>query len=338
MYAEEANNNGSPLDINDLYEFTTLLAYDVNLLVYDSGNINNPAHYWVDMPNGNVLQRKTILMEGSSREMLLSGGMNFDNKLYLGLSLSFPSIRYNEESNFSEQDSQDLSSAADPDFNFDSYRRSESLTTRGNGFNLKFGFIYKPIEFLRIGGAFHTATTYNLTDSWSAQMTSYFENGDRYISSLPEGNFDYRITTPMKAMGSIAVVLPKFGFITADYEYIDYSTARLRADDDDFFNENAVVQDKLGIGNNIRIGAEFRRDIFAFRLGSSYYGSPYVDETTLGARMGYSAGIGVREKDYFLDFSFNHQQQEDNLYLYADALSKVKYKANQFQMTLGFKF
>lgn len=337
-YADVANNDGNPMSLSQLDEFSTLMAYDVNLLVYDSGSQNNPAHYWVDMPNGNVLQRKSIQMSGSSREMLLSGGLNYNNKLYLGLSLCFPSLRYEETSNYSELDNNHLSSSSDPDFNFSSVQRTENLTTKGSGFNLKFGIIYKPVEFLRIGGAIHTSTTYNLTDDWSSKMTSTFENGDTYTSSSPDGAYDYKLSTPFKAIGSIAFVFPKFGFITADYEYIDYSSAKLRADDYDFFDENEVVKTNLNATGNLRIGAEYRHDIFAFRAGTSFYGSPYKNETTRGARMGYSAGIGIREKDYFLDFAFNHQLSKDDLYLYGATAAENTYKVNQLLMTLGFKF
>lgn len=338
LYADNANNGGSPLDIDQLDEFSTLQAYNANLLVYDSGSFNNPAHYWVDMPNGNVLQRKTIQMSGSSREMLLSGGMNFDNKLYLGLSLCFPSIRYEEESNFSEQDSKGLSSNADPDYNFSAVKRSENVTTRGNGFNLKFGFIYKPIDYIRIGGAFHSSTTYNLTDEWSSKLTSYFENGNTYSESATGGPYDYRLSTPMRAIGSLAIVLPQFGFISADYEYVDYSSAKLRADDYEFFDENDVIKSDLKAAGNLRFGAEFRYNVFAFRAGTNFYGSPYKNETSRGAKMGYSAGLGIREKGYFLDMAFNHQQSKDNLYLYGDTFSEMKYSTNQIQMTLGFRF
>jgi hypothetical protein len=338
LYADQANNGGNPLDAGNLDAFTGLLAYNANLMVYDSGSLNNPAHYWVDMPNGNVLQRKSIQMSGASREMLLSGGANFDNKLYLGISLGFPSIRYEEESNFWEQDSEGLSSNADPAFNFSSVARSENLTTKGNGFNLKFGFIYKPVDFIRIGAAFHTPTTYNLTDEWSAKMVSTFENGNKYTESSIPGSFDYRISTPMRAIGSIAFVLAKYGLISADYEYVDYSTARLRSDNYDFFDENDDVHSKLGHANNLRIGAEFRQNIFAFRAGTSYYGSPYLNESTRGARMGYSLGLGLRDKTYFLDFAFNHTLSKDDLYLYETAVAKNTYMTNSFMVTLGFRY
>jgi hypothetical protein len=337
LYADDANNGGNPFNDDDLDPFTTRLAYDANLMVFDSGNVNNRAHWWVDMP-GQVLQRKTIQFTGSSREILLSGGANFGHKLYLGLTLGFPSVRYEEESNFSEQDSRGLSSNADPQFNFDAVKRSEFLLTRGNGFNLKFGFILKPVEFIRIGGAFHTPTSYNLTDEWNSRMVSYFENGSSYSASSPDGSYDYRLNTPMRAMGSLAIVIGKHGFVSADYEYVDYSTARLRSDDYDFFDENEDVRTRLGSANNLRFGAEYKYNVFAFRGGTSFYGSPYKNETTRGARMGYSAGLGIREKNYFLDFAFNHQLAKDDFYLYQGAMAENTYKSNQFLMTLGFRF
>jgi len=339
-FADDVNNGGNPLNLENLDDFTTLLAYNTNLLVFDSGNLQNPAHWWVDMPNGNVLQRKSIEMSGSSREMLLSGGANFSNKLYLGLSLCFPSIKYEETTNYSEKDSQGLSSNADPDYNFKEAKRHENITTKGNGFNLKFGFIYKPVEFLRLGGAFHTRTTYNLTDDYSANMTAYFENGSSYSASSSDWSYDYQVFTPMKAIGSVAVLIGKFGLLSADYEYVDYSTSRIRSSDDDFTDVNDDIQSKLGMASNIRIGAEVKADIFAFRAGVNSYGSPYKDETTYGARKGFSLGLGVREKDYFLDFSFNRTMSKDYVSLYnaASAIAKTTYTGNQFQATLGLRF
>jgi len=331
-YAGNANNGGNPINLDALDPFSALQAYNTNLLVFDSAD----AYYWVDMPDS-VLQRKTIQTLGTSREMLLSCGANFGNKLYLGISFAFPSLRYEEESNFSEQDSKGLSSNADPSYNFDAVKRSEYLLTRGGGFNMKFGFIYKPLEFLRIGGAFHTPTTYNLTDEWNSSMVSYFENGSRYSDNSPDGTYDYRITTPMRAIGSLALV-SKYGLISADYEYIDYSTARLRADGDDFFDVNEIVRNELGQAHNIRIGAEVKLNIITLRAGTSYYGSPYQDSSTRGARMGYSAGLGIREKGYFMDFAFNHVESKDDLYLYGSTFSANTYKTNRFMMTLGLRF
>jgi len=337
LYEDEADNGGNPINVEYLDPFSTLLAYDANLLVFDSGNITNPATYWVDMRNS-VLQHKSIETMGSSNEMVLSGGMNLGHRLYLGITLGFPSIRYEETSYFTEKDDLGLSPNSDPDFNFKTAEKSDYMHTKGNGFNMKFGFIFKPVEFLRIGGALHTPTTYNLTDEWNSRMVSYFENGSRYSASSPDGYFDYKVKTPLRALGSLGIIIGNYGFISADYEYIDYSTASLNSYDYDFFSENNTLRTDLRAASNWRFGAEFKYNVFAFRVGSSYYGSPYEGETTRGARMGYSGGIGIREKGYFLDFSYNHLRTEDNYYLYGTAMAENKYYTNQFLATLGFRF
>ncbi|NVO20584.1 MAG: hypothetical protein HXX13_12865 [Bacteroidetes bacterium] len=337
-YADEANNGGSPLSVDGLDSYSTYLAYDANLMVFDSTSSSNP--WWVDMPNGKVQQSKSIEMTGSSREMVVSGGANFENKLYMGLSLCFPSIRYDETSTYVEEDINGLSPKTDPAFNFKSMTRHDQLKTRGNGFNLKFGVIYQPFDFLRLGGAFHSRTTYNLSDDYSSDITGLFENGSEFKSKSPLGAFDYQITTPMRAMGSIALLFGRVGLLSADYEFVDYTSAKITSSDDPFFDVNDSIQSHLQSASNIRVGAEIKSGPFAFRAGVNSYGSPYKNETTLGARKGYSLGFGIREKEYSLDFSYNHMFMKDNMSLYnmASAVSKNEYSSNQFEVTLGLRF
>jgi hypothetical protein len=339
-YANESNtgNGNYPYSVSGLDEFSSLLAYNTNLLVYDSSKLVDP--WWVDLPNGQVQQRKSIDKSGASREMVLSGGANINNQLYLGLSLCFPSVRYDEVSHYSEVDSQDNSSNVDPAFNFLKMSRTENLSTKGNGFSLKAGFVYVPVEFLRIGGAIHTRTTYNMTDEYSASMTSYFENGDTYTDKSRIGTFDYQIITPMSASGSIAVVLGKAGILSADYEVLDYSSAKIKSVDDPFTDVNDSISKNLGMASNLRFGAEAKLGLFALRAGTSFYGSPYKNDGTNGARMGYSLGFGYRDKDYFLDVAFNHQLMKNDMSLYNNpfAVAKNTYSSNQVQVTLGLRF
>ena len=41
----------------------------------------------------------------------------------------------------------------------------ETLQTKGYGVNGKIGLIYKPVEYVRLGLAFHSPTFYELTDN-----------------------------------------------------------------------------------------------------------------------------------------------------------------------------
>jgi hypothetical protein len=141
-------------------------------------------------------------------------------------------------------------------------------------------------------------------------------------------------------MGSLAFILGQYGLISADYEYIDYSTAHLRAFDYNFSSENSTIRTTLTAANNIRIGTEWKAGILAFRGGYNIYSSPYKGEgmTGRGSRSGYSFGFGVREEIYFFDFSFCHSNMDDNYYLYNIAPTTANtYNSNSYSLTLGLR-
>ena len=329
-YINQANASGTGLA--DLDNFGAGLAYDVNLIYVNDAT----GKYAIDMPNGGVQQTKTIETKGSMSETVLSMGGNFNDKLYVGATVGFPDIRYEEQSTYTEEDLNNLNPY------FKSFKRTENLKTTGSGVNLKFGFIYSPISFLRIGGALHTPTNYySMTDKWNTTMVAVYDQDPTKSKDSPDGSYDYKLYTPMKAIGSIAFILGQFGLISADYEYVDYSTAHLSAKDYNFLDENNNVKSKLTSATNIRLGAELKTGIYAIRGGYNLYGSPYKNEGSLGlgSRQGYSLGFGMHEKGYFLDFAFTHTTADDNYYFYDIApASKNTYITNNYSLTVGVKF
>lgn len=338
QYLDDADASGSnPDDLVANYGFGAGLASQTNLLFLDASN-----QWQADLPNGGLTQTKSIETRGGITETVLSAGTNFDDKLFVGITFGFPHINYQEESTYTEKDDNNLSPF------LKSFNRTEYVNTKGTGFNFKFGFIYKPVDYIRIGGAIHTPTAYNdMHDSYGATMTAYYDQppisgntSTRFEASSLDGNFDYKITTPMRALGSLAFIIGQYGLISADYEYIDYSSARLRASDYSFQDENNSIRKGYSTANNFRFGTEWKAGMFAFRGGTSFYGSPYKSESSggLGARMGYSLGFGIQDKSYFLDFSFNHIESKDNYYIYGYApASSNTYNSNSYSFTLGFR-
>ncbi len=338
QYLNDADVSGSnPDNLVADYGFGAGLASQTNLLYLDSNNV-----WQADLPYGGLTQTKTIETRGGMTETVLSAGTNFDEKLFLGITLGFPHIDYREESVYTEKDNANLSPI------LKSFERTEYLDTKGTGFNFKFGFIYKPVDFIRIGGALHTPTAYNsMHDSYGSTMTAYYDqpplsnsNSTSFEATSPDGSYDYKITTPMRALGSLAVIIGQHGLVSADYEYIDYSTARLRASDYSFQSENNTIRTSYATANNFRFGTEWKAGIFAIRGGYSLYGSPYKGEnaTGLGSRTGYSLGFGIQDKSYFIDFAYNHMNSKDNYYIYnyAPASNNI-YNSNTFSFTLGFR-
>jgi hypothetical protein len=333
VYLDDANQVGN---YDDLSSFGAKLAADAQLMFQDSTGA-----WLIDLPNGGNYQTKTIETWGSTSETVMSLSGNFAEKLFLGVTFGFPHINYHEETIYTEKDEQDQSPF------LKSFQRTDYLNTKASGFNLKIGLIYKPFDFLRLGAALHTPTAYSeVKETYGASMTSYFDqpvlnddNSTTFKAESEEGNGLYKLTTPMKAIGSIAVVIAKSGLISADYEYIDYTSARLRGDDYSFITENGYIKDLYKSTGNIRIGTEWKAGIFALRGGYSLYGSPYKDSGIDASRQGYSLGAGVRQNNYFIDFAFNHSKYADDYYTYSYApATRNEYTFNNYSLTVGFRF
>lgn len=334
QYMYQANNNGNTLSAGELNEFGSRLAYETDLLVYDSA----ANEYWVDAPDGGILQKKISETWGTINEMVLSAGANFGDKLFLGATVGFPYIRFEEDSRLIETDSE-----GEIEY-FKSFTKRDHLETRGSGINLKLGMIYRPADFLRIGFAIHTPTNYNdMTDEWYSTITSEFDNGKSYSATSETGRFNYKLNTPLRMMGNVALIFGQRGLISADYEYLDYSTARLRSNSYDFFDENDIIRANLAPAHNIRLGAEWKYQILSLRGGFGLYGSPYIENLNEndGSKKSLSCGIGIHEQGFFVDLAYVHSWISDDYYLYDASLvpaATTTMNQNYFSVTLGFRY
>ena len=328
-FLEEAIRQGS---LSQLDDFSTGLAWDTWLLGKDEDT-----GFFVDMPEGMVSQHRETNASGSIREFVLSLGANYNDKLYLGATFGFPSVRYKEENIFRETDTEGLSD----DFNQLTY--IDSFETSGTGFNFKMGAIFRASDVVRLGAAFHIPTFYELRDKYRASMRSNM-NFDDYtdFARSPEGRFDYELETPMKAIGSLGLVFGSIGMINIDYEYVDYSTMRLRSSDNLFTEENSIIRNAMTQQHVIRVGGEVRLDPVIFRAGYAHHSSPYVSGVNDGERSLLSAGFGIREGNYFLDFSYTYMFYNEDYILYAldsgGPVANRDFANSMFRATLGWRF
>lgn len=318
----------------DLGAYNTGLAYDADLLFLQTGDSTN-WNYRIDLPNGGVNQRKSVETKGSLNEMVFTLGANYGDKLYLGATVGVPYIRYTETSTFTETDEEGNS-----DY-LKSYTRTDNLETSGTGINFKFGLIYRATDFLRIGGAIHTPTFYTgMADNWDASIKSYFDDGSSLTARSPEGFYEYELTTPMRAIGSLGFIIGKAGLISADYEYVDYASARLRAVDYDFNGENEAIRDNYLVAHNLRFGTEWRYGSLNFRGGYNISANPYRYGTD-ATNSSFSLGLGIREKNFFIDMAWVHSNMDDEYHLYSSdyvAPAMTKVINDSFLMTIGIKY
>ncbi|MCF8301981.1 MAG: hypothetical protein K9I94_01795 [Bacteroidales bacterium] len=316
----------------DMDRFSTWLAYQTDVIFDTTGNYV----YHADMPDGGVLQQKSITKDGSQNKMVFTFGANYEDHLYLGATIGVPYIRYHQQSTYTETDNRNR------DGYFQSFTRNFDLETEGTGFNAKLGFIARPTQWLRLGGAIHSPTFYsNLSDTWSASMTSQFDNGDSYTQDSPQGNFDYDLETPWRAIGSMAIFIGQYGFVSADYEFVDYSNARLRSSSDQFFKANDAIRSSYTSVSNLRLGTEWVYDAFSIRGGYAIYGSPYQGGINDEELTSYTFGFGFREKDYFVDLAYVRNEYSTDYYLYSANLvdaAKLDHARSMFMITLGIRY
>jgi hypothetical protein len=345
-YAQGYNNNSSLLDgyvqnanghtSSDFDQFSTGLAWDT-YLINPTDTTSGNTRYSSVIPNHGELQTKSTETSGSMSETDLSFGGNYKDKLFIGGTIGFVRVKYTEETVYSE-----AMDKADSVNGFKSFSYTSNLTTRGNGINFKVGIIYKATDWLRIGLAVHTPTYISLSDSYSNSMHSEFADSTHDASS-PSGSFNYSVITPFKAIGSLGFVLNKYALINAEYEYVDYSSVQIHSSPDVFQSVNSFIHSNYTATGNIRIGGELRLDPIAFRLGYALYGSPYkTGDNKNAVTPSYTAGIGFRQKRFFMDFAYVYTTQTTYNYLYtplnaADTPVKNNYQSSNFMLTLGFR-
>lgn len=320
------------LEPDQMNRFDTWLAYETDLIFDTTDN----QVYHADMPDGGVLQQKSITENGSQNEMVFTVGANYNDRLYLGATIGVPFVNYHQQFTYTETDSRN------GDDYFHSFTRNYDLETQGSGVNAKFGFIARPTKWLRFGGAIHSPTFYNnLSDSWSAAMTSQFDNGTSYSKDSPMGNFDYDLETPWRALGSMAIFIGQYGFISADYEFVDYTNAKLRSSTEQFFDANDVIRASYTSTSNLRLGTEWIFQGFSLRGGYAIYGSPYEVNINDEELTSITFGLGFRDKDYFVDLAYVRNQYSSDYYLYSANLveaANLDYIKNMIMVTLGLRY
>jgi hypothetical protein len=333
-YVNKANGTAPA----DLSPFDTQLAYDANLIYRPNTNQNI---YTADVLGVStfpgVNQTKSIQTKGGIGETVFAGSANYMDRLYFGVSLGVLSLRYEEESTFTE-----TPSASNTIPEFTSMTKYDYQLIKGNGYDLKMGVIYRASDWLRLGAAFHTPALFSkINIDYNSTIVSTFKTSSlNGTKDSPDGNYTFDMTTPMKIIGSAAIILGKSGLISADYELVDYSTSRLRPSSD-FTVENQRIQDKYTSTSNFRLGGEYRLGMLSFRAGYGFFGSPYKSNVNDGEGNLYSFGMGFRTADYFLDLGYSSYQMTEDYYLYGVSklnAASVKTTNNTLMLTFGVKF
>ena len=359
-YLEELihNNVQDPNRAATDYPYGSSLAFNTYLIDTIRASNGAVAGYRSLAPvNTGLIQENTINSTGGITDLALGGAVNLKDKLFFGGTLTVPILRYERNASFKESD------ATGTKNNFSYATVNDNLETKGYGINARIGVIYKPVEYVRLGLAFHAPTFYELTDKYSTEVITDLEGyggagikrqTTSDITGSQPGKFKYNLSTPWKIMASGSYVFREVenvkrqrAFITADIEYINYKAASFSAYDQqdtnssEYFREvNKVIDEQYKGAFNFRLGGELKFNTVMVRLGGAYYGNPYKNEKASKVKL--SGGLGYRNKGFFADLTYVYAMNSDVNYPYRlqdkpNDPATIKNNAGNIVATIGFK-
>jgi hypothetical protein len=250
---------------------------------------------------------------GYNSKFTMNFGSQYKDFLYMGASLNFHSIYYEKYTQLSERG---YNTASEIQFiNFDNL-----LVSRGNAFSFNLGLIAKLNKYVRLGASYQSATWYDLRDDLAQRINSDspVRNEDITFIDFNIVNLfpSYKVKTPGKFNGSMALVFGPNGLLSFDYSYQDMSNAELRPTSDaSFATVNSEIGWELRAVSSFRVGGEYRIKQLSLRGGYRYEQTPYANKITIGDLNGFSAGIGYNFGGSRLDFTYSRSERDGNVQL-----------------------
>lgn len=329
------------------------------------GDTDDPSYYWrykattegysntgEKDANGNYIydiflagplnQAYSRNITGSKYDVLFNVGFNFSETFFVGVNLGVTSLNYNYDEYFKE-------AAANPDnfeidfgekgiTRFSDYRTRYSYTADGSGVYGKFGFLWRPIDGIRVGAAVQTPTIMEINERWRQDVNvNYTDASFNGSAKTPEGDYSYRLRSPYRLNAGAAFTFAGMALVSADYEMTDYSTMKFMSKDggwsnDTFSSLNDQIRNCMGVSHMVRIGAEFKPlPEIAVRAGYNFTTTPeYVYEgnskTKLNDRINaFSVGLGYSSNgSFFADIAARMTMLADEyISPYADYLKDL---------------
>lgn len=348
--------NGVPLElletvdnetIADLYSFLgenegfgaqqAFLGYQSYILNPDSNTLENST-YTSTIANGSFDQQFAYTATGLNGKFNFNFASEFNNFLYLGANLNAHFLNYDRSTQLLETNNNPGSETNEVLF-------INNLSTTGNGFSLQVGSIARLSDYFRVGVSYESPTWYLINEKTTQRLETFSEEFNESVVVNPNiVNIypDYKIKTPGKLTGSIALLVGTQGLISFDYSYKDFTSTEFRpTDDPEFLFQNNQIADNLKAASSYRVGGEYRIENFSLRGGYRFEESPYKNEITIGDLTGYSMGLGYNFGNIKIDLAYNNATRTDNPQLYQVGLTNTASLDRDFSnviLSLSFGF
>lgn len=290
--------------------------YLINPFFGDNTTFNS---YESFVPLAPTIQAENIRRSGAQSQWNFAYGMNIKDKFYIGGGVGIATLRYAQNKRYTEN----VINSTTPlpggqRLPLNNLELIEQNRQNGTGINANLGVIVRPTDFVRFGASLTTPTVYRITDVYEAELRvqynnfpfTEFRNGQPIIRVLSNERARtdviesrYTMRTPMRINTGVAFILGKRGFLSADVEMIDYSSAKFSnpSADFSFAGDNATIAAIFRNTVNLRLGGEARLGDYRLRGGYAHYQNPLRDPSDNRSRNFITFGGGIRKSDFFLD-------------------------------------
>ncbi len=330
-YAAYANSNNLPLTF-DNFPAELVLASQAELMGFDS--VSQSYQSRVRAP---LQQSGSVATKGGVDQIDLTFGGNVNDKLYFGATLGIPIVTYISTSSFSEVNTSDSLS------NFWDYTFDASLRTTGLGITGKFGLIYRPVAWARIGLAYHLPSFYSLSETYSVNLLANYDTV-YYVIPADYYPFKYKFRTPMRGVASASFYIKEHGFFSVDYEFLNYGSAHYNFGNDyksTTEQVNTYQKDHYTFGHVVRAGFEGAYKTLRVRTGYSFTSTPYkkadITKNYTEAKHNATAGLGYRGRRFYADFAYVFGFTKAVNLPYADFIVKNTLVSHALYLTVGWK-
>ena len=342
-YTEDELNAGyykNPSTGKESYDLLEGVYY--NLYMFDPvEDQNGKLSYVATEAAGAVEQSGYFKSSGSHSQWTFGFAGNYEDKLYLGISIGVPKVTSSTSRILDE-----TYTAAQV---FRSSRYWETVDITGNGYNATIGAIYKVNPMFQLGANVSTPTFMKYQRSlYDGASVERLVNGGNFPTDLSTNpwDYEYKQTTPFRGSIGGTVFLPgQIGFITASADFVGYKGMNLKPlygnrNEMDVYNDQ--IKDWYKNVVNPKIGAELRKNNFRVRAGFAYYVDPYKGKIINDLKehsYNVSGGLGYRGSGFYVDLAVIHGQQKSPFVLYSNGNAGVTtFKNTTSMLTFGVNF
>jgi hypothetical protein len=333
-----------PEELYNTYPFNSGLGYEIYAIDPD----DSLGTSYAAQTGSDHEFRKRVQREGRQSEIVVALAVQFQEKLYMGISLGITDIIFSEISDYSE-----TYPATDK---VKSVTFSEDLSTVGTGYVARLGAIYRLHDRVRISAAYQTRTITSLQDYYTTTATSLVdttrtqldsEPGTSFNLSSPELVAEYSLISPSQWTLGVSAIVGKIGLFSIDWITSDFRQITMNGSGEntyDYATENALFDTLFRRTNQLRAGIEVRiRSTYYARAGFNARQSPLSKESKSlnKAVPGWSGGIGYRDDHLFADLAVSGTTETSSYYLYDPALiqsAKIRNRILHVLLSVGVRF